>query len=230
MAAPPPTDKPPWLDQQPTWLAPPPTAPVPVMDQAAPQEAPAWVTPQPKGSRLWIYLTGILLIIVIAGGGIWVRGQLLAGSTDQAVVESSPTPLLSDFERADRYLNTTLAPALTATITPLQSIEKDCSPKTMTAPCKPDLIALNQAMIGADGALDQQRDIPGCIAREVNQFKYAWQGMEQGLSVAISGYNDNSYDLYLQGLVKFAGLAQYLQPDMDRITSAEKSCAKTTTG
>jgi hypothetical protein len=222
-----PTDKPAWLDQPPTWLAPPPAAPVPMIEQAVPPDTPAWVSPQPKGSRLWIYVTGLLLIIVIAGGGIWVRGQLLSGSNDQAAAQSSPTPLLSDFERADRYLSTTLAPSLTATITPLQNIEKDCSPKAMVAPRKPDLIALNQAMIGADEALSQQRDIPGCIAREVNQFNYDWQGMEQGLSVAISGYNDNSYDLYLQGLVKFAGLAQYLQPDMDRITNAEKSCSKT---
>jgi hypothetical protein len=135
--------------------------------------------------------------------------------------------LIPAYERADRFLNTDLAPALAATITPLQNIERDCSAKTMNAACKPDLIALNQAMIGGDDALNRQGDIPGCIAREVNQFKYDWQGMEQGLSVAISGYNNNSYDLYLQGLVKFAGLAQYLQPDMDRITNAEKTCAKT---
>jgi hypothetical protein len=231
MAAQPPTEKPAWLDQSPAWLAPPPAgpaeAPAPVPQERAAAQVPAWVTPQPGGSRLWIYLTGVLLIIVIAGGGIWVRGQLLAGSNDVAAVQSSPTPLIPDYERADRFLNTDLAPALAATVTPLQNIDKDCSAKAMNAACKPDLIALNQAMIGADDALNQQRDIPGCIAREVNQFKYDWQGMEQGLSAAISGYNDNSYDLYLQGLVKFAGLAQYLQPDMNRITSAEKTCSRT---
>ena len=234
MAAQPPTEKPAWLDQSPTWLAPPPggpaPAPEPVAQVPAPQEVPAWVTPQPRGSRLWIYLSGGLLIIVIAGGGIWLRGQLLAGSNDVAAVQSSPTPLIPDYERADRFLNADLAPALAATVTPLQNINKDCSAKTMNAACKPDLIALNLAMIAADGTLNQQRDIPICIAREVNQFKYDWQAMEQGLSVAISGYTNNSYDLYLQGLVKFAGLAQYLQPDMNRITSAEKTCARTTTG
>lgn len=231
MAAQPPTEKPAWLDQSPTWLAPPPAgptpAPAPMPQEPAPAEVPAWVAPQPRGSRLWIYLTGVLLIIVIAGGGIWVRGQFLAGSNDVAAVQSSPTPLIPDYELADRFLNTDLAPALAATVTPLQNIGKDCSAKTMNAACKPDLIALNQAMIGADDALDQQRDIPGCIARQVNQFKYDWQGMEQGVSMAISGYNNNSYDLYLQGLVKFAGLAQYLQPDVDRINAAEKTCAKT---
>jgi hypothetical protein len=41
--------------------------------------------------------------------------------------------------------------------------------------------------------------------------------MGQGISLAISAYNDNSYDLYLQGLVNAGGIARYLEPDMDRI-------------
>lgn len=217
------------MSEQPSWL----DQPIPGPPEAAPpappqpEQVPAWVTPQPKGSRLWIYMTGLLLIVVIAGGGIWVRGQLLANQASDQAAQTSPTPLIPDYERADRYLNTTLAPALTGTITPLQNIERDCSAKTMTAPCKPDLIALNQAMLGADDALNQQRDIPRCIAIQVNQFRFDWMGMEQGLSLAISGYNNNSYDLYLQGLVKFGGLAQYLKPDMDRISTAENTCAKT---
>jgi hypothetical protein len=215
------SSQPPWLDQ------PPPEAPIPP-PQEAPQEVPAWVTPQPKSSRLWIYLTGLLLIIVIAGGGIWARAQIINNqASDQGAPPTSPTPLLSDYERADRYLNIELTPAFAALVTPLQNVEKDCSAKTMVPACKPDLIATNKAMITGDDALNQQRDIPGCIARELNQFKYDWQGMEQGVSLAISGYNANSYDLYLQGMVKFAEIAQYIKPDMDRITTAEKGCSKT---
>jgi hypothetical protein len=216
------TSQPPWLDQ------PPPEVPLPPA-QEAPEEVPAWVTPQPKSSRVWIYLTGLLLIIVIAGGGIWIRGQFIANQADDAAsLQASPTPLLSDYERADRFLNIQLTPAFAALVTPLQNVQRDCSAKTMVPACKPDLIATNQAMITGDDALNQQRDIPGCIARELNQFKYDWQGMEQGVSLAISGYNDNSYDLYLQGMVKFAEIAQYIKPDMDRVTTAEKSCSKTT--
>lgn len=216
-----PPDQPAWLPSPPV-AAPPPPEPV----EYAPH-APAWVAPQPSSSRLWIYLTGLLLLVVIVGGGIWVRGQFLANQSDQAIAQSSPTPLLSDHERADRFVNTQLAPALAATLTPLQGISRDCNAKTMTAPCKTDLIALNQAMIAGDTSF-QNADVPGCIAREVNQFKYDWEGMEQGISLAISGYNDNSYDLYLQGLVKAGGIAKYLQPDMDRITAAEKTCSTVT--
>ena len=233
MAAQPPPDKPAWLDQPPAWLAQPPAAPAPAppMPQVgdAPQQAPAWSTPPPRSSRLWIYLAGALALILIVGGGIYVRGQILAmqAANDQTYIASSPTPFLSDYERADRFMNVQMTPAFAALVGPLQSVESDCSPKSMTAPCKPDLIALDKGMIAGETAFEQG-DIPICIAREVNQFKYDWQGMEQGLGLAISGYSNNSYDLYLQGIVKFAEIAQYLKPDMDRITAAENTCSKAT--
>ena len=178
---------------------------------------------------MWIYMTGVLLIIVFAGGAIFVRSQILANqSSDQAAAPASPTPLLSDYDRADRFLNIELAPAVVALVAPLQNVQKDCSTKTMVPGCKPDLIALNQAMITGDDVLSRQRDIPACIATDVNQLKYDWQVMGSGVSLAISGYNDNSYDLYFQGMFRFADLAQYIKPDMDRITAAEKTCAHTT--
>ena len=215
-------DQPAWLDQPPPEAAP--IAP----PEPQPQEVPAWVAPQPQSSRLWIYLTGLLLIVVIAGGGVWVRGQILANQAGDQAAAPPPTPLLSDSERADRFLNIELTPAFVGLVTPLQNVQKDCSPKTMVAACKPDLIALNQAMITGDDVLSRQRDIPACIAREVNQLKYDWQTMETGVSLAISGYNDNSYSLYLQGMVRFAELAQYIKPDVDRITAAKASCPQST--
>ena len=201
---------------------------MPQIAEFAPQ-APAWSTPQPRSSRLWIYLSGALALILIVAGGVYVRGQILAmqAANDQTYIASSPTPFLSDYERADRFMNVQMTPAFAALVGPLQSVGKDCSPKTMTAPCQPDLIALDKAMIAGDTAF-QQGDVPTCIAREVNQLKYDWQGMEQGLGLAISGYTNNSYDLYLQGMVKFAEIAQYLKPDMDRITAAENTCSKAT--
>lgn len=221
-----PDDRPAWLPAPPPTAAPPPPPPdVEYVPQ--PQEVPAWVTPQPKGSRLWIYMTGVLMLIVLVGGGIWLRGQFLANQQDQLAAQTSPTPLLSDYERADRFLNVELAPAFVAVVPPLQGVEKDCAVKTMVPACKPDLVALDKALLGGEDALNHQRDIPVCIATQVNQFKFDWMGMEQGVGLAISGFNDNSYDLYLQGMVRFAELAQYIQADMDRITNAEKTCSKT---
>lgn len=230
MAAQPPTDKPAWLDQSPTWLAAPPPGAAPEAPPLAPEPiltAPAWAAPQPKGSRLWIYLSGALLVAIVAGGGMFARAQIIAwqAANDQQIVLTSPTPFLSDYERADRFLNVELTPSLTGTLGPLQSVEKTCTPQTMTPGCHDGLIALDKAMSTTTDVISKG-DIPVCIGREVLQFKNDWMGMEQGVAMAISGYAYNSHDLYLQGFVKFAEIAQYIQPDSDRITAAQKACSK----
>ena len=221
----PPTDQPAWLDQPspPLVPAPAPTAP------ESPSEFPAWQQPpRRRGTRLWIYISGALVLVGLLGGGIYVRGAIIEmqAQNNQQYVASSPTPFLSDYERADRFMNVDLMPAFAALVTPAQSVGKDCSPKAMAAPCKPDLIALDKAMIAGETTL-AQGDTPVCIGPSVNQLKYDWLGMEQGVGLAISGYTNNSYDLYLQGMVKFAEIAQYLNPDLDRIKAAEGTCSKT---
>src|SRR5690349_14584015 len=68
-----------WLAVQPQAPAPqapvyqqPAYAPEPVYQQPAydqpPAGAPAWATPAPPSNRLWIYMTGLLLIVVIGIG------------------------------------------------------------------------------------------------------------------------------------------------------------------
>jgi len=230
-AAPAAPAKPEWLDQAPAWLASPPgsAAPEPPPPAVAePAPAPAWNTAPSTASRKWIYLTGALLLVVIAITAIYVRGQLAYFQTSSAqVVATTPTPLISDYEQADRFINVDLAPSLTAAIGPLQWVGNSCTMTGMPPSCKDALVATNKAMLATEDVLDQSR-VPACIARQVQQFKYDWQGMEQGVSQAISGFvNGNNMDLYRQGMVKFAEIAQYVQPDMDRITAAEKTCSKT---
>ncbi len=162
-------------------------------------------------------------------GVYFVRGQILAfqAASNQTYVVTSPTPFLSDYERADRFINVDLTPAFAGVVVPLQSVENTCTPSSLVPSCKDALIATDKAMIAAEDVINKG-DIPICIAREVLQFKNDWIGMEQGVALAISGFNNNSRDLYLQGFVKFAEIAQYLQPDMDRITAAEKTCSRVT--
>jgi hypothetical protein len=90
------------------------------------------------------------------------------------------------------------------------------------------LIALDNAMLDVDDAMSKsQSDIPVCIGRAVQQFKFDWTGMEQGVAQAIGGYKANSRALIIQGLQKFASIAQYLKPDISRIDKAEATCSKT---
>jgi hypothetical protein len=224
----PPPEKPAWLDQAPEWLASPPGAaapepPQPVMEQPAPA---AWTGTARPRSRAMIYGTALLLIAVVGFGGWVVRGQLLASqaSNDASLHATSPTPLLSDYERADRYLNLELGPPLLDATNTLTPLENACTPSLPPA-CKDALITTDKAMVKAEEVMNHTRDIPPCIARELAQFKDDWVGMEQGLTLAISGYQSNNRQLIIQGFQRFANIAQYVKADVDRITKAEQTCA-----
>ena len=228
--APAPADQPAWLDQPATAVGPEP-APNPVPEPALVQQPVAlpWNTPASRGSsRTWIYVTGAALIAVIALTALYVGSQLRAyGQNAAAVVSPSPSPIISDYEKADRFLNVDLAPPLAQVGDAVPAVNKNCTSK-LPPGCKDALIAMNKAMLGVDNAIaGNQADIPVCIARPVQQFQFDWRGLEQGVSTAISGYNANSRALIISGLVKYGEIAKYLQPDVDRINKALATCSKT---
>ena len=219
-------NQPSWLDQPLPSLQPEPAPAVAVAEEAAP--APAWQAPAARSSRTWIYITGALLILVIAVTGLYVGTQFRNyAKNTAAVVSPSPSPLMSDYERADRFLNVDLGPPLSEVLTAMPSVQSKCTSKLPPA-CKDALIVLNKAMLDVDDAMAKnQSDVPVCIARPVQQFKFDWEGMEQGVSQAIGGFNVNSRALIIQGLVKFSSIAQFLNPDVTRINKAEAACPKT---
>ncbi len=159
--------------------------------------------------------------------GAFVVYPMLRPATNAAAVQATPSPLISDWERADRFLNVDLGPSLVETNEALPGITSKCT-SSLPPPCKDALIVLNKAMIDVDNAItNNQRDIPVCIGRPVQQFKDDWTGMEQGVSQAIGGFNASNRTLIIEGLQKFAAIAKYLQPDVDRINKAQQTCAKT---
>jgi hypothetical protein len=227
---------------QPAWLAQPaPLTPEPA-PQAMPPEpayqpplyepngapAPAWQQPGPSGpNRGLIYTTGLLLIVVIGIGGFAAYSMLKANTSNVASVQASPSPVISDYERADRFLNVDLGPPLVETNQALPAVTKNCT-SSLPPPCKDALITLNNAMIDLDKAMqNNQRDIPNCIGPAVAQFKADWEGMEQGVSQAIGGFEQSNRTVILQGLQKFGAIAQYLKPDVNRINTSQQSCPKT---
>ena len=221
--------KPEWLDQAPSWLAEPPGVAAPAPPPAAvaePAPAPMWQTPPGSGRSPVVYIAAALLIAVIGLGAFVVRGQLAGNQDNVATTQVSPSPLISDYERADRFLNIDLGPSLTETTNALPGVESQCT-SSLPPGCKDALIKLDKAMVDVQDAVTQnQRDIPGCIGPAVAQFKYDWNGMEQGVSQAIQGYQANSRDMIISGLQKFASIAQFLKPDVDRIDAAQKTCQK----
>jgi len=132
-----------------------------------------------------------------------------------------------DYERADRFLNVDLLPALQEVNNAVPAVNKNCT-STLPPTCKDALITLNTAMIDLGNAItNNQKDIPVCIGQAVSQFQNDWQTMEQGLSTAIQGFQQNNRSLIVDGLQRYAVVAQYMKPDVDRINTAEQTCSKT---
>ena len=227
----PPTEqKPEWLDQAPTGVEPGQGAAAPKAAQAMvepPAPVPLWQQRAPRsGTSPVIYVAAALLIAVIAIGGMLVRSQLLATPSSTANTEPSPTSLLSDYERAQRFLNVDVGPSLTETTQALPAVQSSCT-SALPPSCKDALLKLDKAMVDVEDAMNQNhRDIPSCVGPQVDQFKSDWTGMEQGVSLAIQGYQVNSRDLTVQGMQKFASIAQFMQNDINRINTAEQTCKK----
>lgn len=229
---------------QPSWLATPvppgpvaapapepnPYPPQPAYPQepAYPQQpAPAaWMTPQPPPSRMTTYVTALVLIAVLAAGG-FVAWQMTSHTDYTASVQASPSPTMSDYERADRFLNIDLGPPLIELTNAGPAVQKNCN-STLPPACKDALITFNTAMIDLGNAIqNNQKDIPVCIGTAVSQFQADWQVMEQGITTAIQGFNQNNRTLIVDGLQRYAEVAQFLKPDVDRINKAEQTCSKT---
>jgi hypothetical protein len=218
------TSQPAWLDQPLPAMHPEPAPLAPVVQEVTP----TWQAPAPRGSRMWIYVTGALMIVVIAVTGLYLGSQFRNQARNTAaVVSPSPSPIISDYERADRFLNVDLTPPLAQVDVAVPAVNKNCTTKLPPA-CKDALIVMNGAMVGVDDAIAKnQADIPVCIARSVQQFQFDWRGMEQGISQAIAGFNANSRSLIISGLVKYVEIAKYMNPDVQRINKAEATCPKT---
>jgi hypothetical protein len=217
-------DQPAWLDQPLPAMHPEPAPVAPVVQQAAP----AWQAPAPRGSRTWIYITGALMIVVIAVTALYLGSQFRNQTRNTAAVASpSPSPIISDFERADRFLNVDLTPPLAQVNVAVPTVNKACTTK-LPPSCKDALIVMNGAMVAVDDAIAKnQADIPVCIARSVQQFQFDWRGMEQGISQAIAGFDAKSRSLIIAGLVKYVEIAKFMKPDVDRIDKAKAACPKT---
>jgi hypothetical protein len=194
----------------------------------APQPPPVqpWNTPVPaSSSRGVIYLSGFIALALIAAAGFGI--YVLKSSYSSGNLPFVQGPRMSDYDRANHFLNVDLAPSLAAANQALPAVTRDCTAQ-LAPPCKGSLITLNNAMLAVSDAIaSNQRDIPPCIGRAVQQFHDDWKAMEQGVAQAIGGYNAGSRAEVIQGLQRFSDLGKLVKPDVDRINTAKSTCSKT---
>jgi hypothetical protein len=183
-----------------------------------------WNTPVPaSAARGLIYIAGFVALALIAAAGL---GIYVLKSSGKVPVLQASSPQGSAYDRADHFLNVDLSPSLTEANNALPPVARDCN-ADLRPPCKASLIVLDKAMLDVNDAIaSNQRDIPPCIGRAVQQFRDDWSAMEQGVAQAISGYTSGSRALALQGLQRFTDLGKLVKPDVDRITASEASCSR----
>jgi len=208
------------VEYRPEWLPAAPLAPPPAV-VSEPEPAPAWAPP-PRQSKLLVYFVGALVGALLLGGGGWVvRGQLMAHQADGGSL-ASPTPFGSDYERADRFLNTELAPSINEVDKTLPALTSSCTAK-LPPSCRDAIAVTDQKMRETSKVIDKG-DIPPCIANSVTQFTTDWSAMEAGLEMALGGYTSGSNELIARGLIAFGTAAKPLKTDADAMQKAELTC------
>jgi len=209
------------VERPPEWLPAAPQAAPPPPFVPEPEPAPAWAPPPPRQSKLLLYLAGGLVVVLLGAGGWVVRGQILAQQTDGGSL-ASPTPFGSDYERADRFLNTELAPSINEVDKTLPALTSSCTAK-LPPSCRDAIAVTDQKMRDTSKVIDKG-DIPPCIADSVTQFTKDWSAMEAGLEMALGGYTSGSNELVARGLIAFGTAAKPLKTDADAMQKAELTC------
>jgi len=207
-----------WLDPSAAAiLAPPP------MTAAEPMPLPA--APPPRMSmRPFIYLGGALLVGAIVLTGWIFRDQLRAQPIDYSstLPSPSPSPSGSEYDRTQRFLNDILGPSIDQVNQTLPGMQAACTPDLPVA-CRDAISATDQKVLATSKAI-ASADIPPCIATPMAQFSRDWSGIESGLELSLSGYQDNSRQLIITGLQRVAEYAGYLKADAAAVSAAEPGC------
>jgi hypothetical protein len=167
-----------------------------------------------------------VIALVLIGGGYWfLRDSALfqqqpASST---VVVTQPTPHESQYERADKILNKTLAPDLVLIQTTLNQGAGACSGYTAT--CRAALENLEPALAKAVADLDSA-DVPFCIRTELQAVRTDLSNMDKATSGAIAMMKSGQDD-YGRTMAAAVGQIQgQLQKDMLPLTLAFQACPR----
>ncbi len=214
------------LEAPPEWLDPSAAAVLAPPPVAEPVPIPAYSPPPPRmGLRPFIYLGGALLVVAIVFTGWIFRDQLRAQPLDYSSTLPSPSPSPSgtEYDRAQRFLNGILGPSIHQVNQTLPGMQAACTPDLPVA-CRDALLATDQKVLATSKSI-ASADIPPCIATPMAQFNRDWLGIESGLELSLSGYQDNSKPLIIDGLQRVGSYAGYLNADGAAVTAAEPTCA-----
>lgn len=207
---------------------------MPYMVPAAEESAvPLWEEPARTGGvSLYLFGAAALVVLIMAMMALStlniVRLPWQSDGSTAARATSTPLPPLatrSESARADRFLNSTLAPALVAVNQTVPSLAQTCN-GTLSNACQDSITATDQQMKKLLAVIDRA-DIPPCIAGGVTKLRIDLSGMESGLVLALSGFKDNKPNLLAAGLNRFTSLSQAIPADAKSLDQAQKTQCNT---
>jgi hypothetical protein len=147
-----------------------------------------------------------------------------SSSSNQTVASPTPNNTGTEFVRAERFLNSSLEPAVISMSKTLPTMSQVC------------VGTLSNSCFNAIGTTDQQvqtvvlvidrGSVPLCIAGPVNKIRADFQGMHAGLQAALTGFQNNDRAAVGNGLTRFSSFGPALKTDGDALTAAEQTCTK----
>jgi hypothetical protein len=194
---------------------------------------PLWQQPTRSGKTNYLYAgAGVVVFVVVVmllnSFNFFQFPWLSTGSTSSPTASPVPSPTVdqtrSEFGRADRFLNGTLAPALAGMNDAMQQMQS-CN-GTLSNSCY-DAINSTEPQLKTVLAVIDKATVPLCIATPMKSFRVNVVKMDVGNQYALKGYKDNKAIEVAIGLNQFVLSGQAAQADINAADQALKTqCTK----
>jgi hypothetical protein len=210
--------------------------PAPAIDYAYEVDEPVtplWQQPTRSGKTNYLYAGAGLVVFVIAimllNSFNFFQFAWLNSSSSNPVASPQPSPVVdqtrSEFGRADRFLNGSLAPALTELGDTLQKMQT-CN-GTLSNSCYDAINSTDPELKKVLAVIDHETNIPPCIAAPMKSFRADVVVMQSGIQLALKGYKDNQRGEVGNGLSQFSRGGQAMVADGHTADQALKTqCTK----
>jgi hypothetical protein len=216
----------------------PPQVQAPVLPYSVPtdeaSEVPLWVEKPRQGISMYLFAGAALVVLIMAMMALnslhlvrlpWEKESYIP----LAATPVAPMAIRSDYARADRFLNVNLAPAVTALNQTLPALAQSCT-GTMSAGCQQSITASDQQVKKVLAVIDRGA-FPLCIAPGVSKVRADFAAMDDGLQLALKGFEDNKIAGVSQGLAKFGAAGPALSADAKALDLAlHAQCSPDRTG
>ena len=201
--------------------------------QVAAPVSPRWQKPAER-PKTYIYVAGgvvvlIMVMLVLNSLSVVPFHWFESNATPTArPVAPSPVPqsvARTDFDRADRFLNQLLAPAIVGINESWQPLFATCN-GPLSGSCLSAIKVTDQQMIKLLAVINQS-EIPQCIAPGMVKVRGDAVAMEAGIQIALKGFTDNNPAETKAGLNQYGSMARTFGADLNSVDATHKTLCDT---